>query len=296
MDQVAKISAVVDELERELDEHGRATLSDLMALPSPPSSSNGWLDFGSDAVKGLQRAANDDPGSLVHRIFIARLAKNRLAALTSSALPTELIDRTRSWIDFLSTFLRRPHPTYHFEDEDFIKDYRIVTGLSVPAGAQMIDLSSTAVRRAVPRLFLRSPFRAIKALSGKWLQPHTDSRYTAEFSKEGWDNCYAHMAQLFAADRDLVGMSATSWFYDPAIARLSPRLAYLADVPMQWGAVRTPLKVTEFDRVSATSTSPTRRERFEAGEYQPRGYNILWFRDDLLRWARETATQPRSVL
>ena len=70
-------------------------------------------------------------------------------------------------------------------------------------------------------------------------------------------------------------MAATSGFYDPQLSAISPRLAYLPDLPMQYGARRVAHGTTEFDIKSATATSPTRRELDDQGKYTPICHSIL---------------------
>ncbi|QYU70256.1 hypothetical protein J4558_09120 [Leptolyngbya sp. 15MV] len=84
-------------------------------------------------------------------------------------------------------------------------------------------------------------------------------------------------------------MIATSWFYDPVVSEISPRLAYLRRVPMENGAVAVSHGTTQFDIDSATATSPTRRAMYEDGTYLPQCWSILWPRAAMLAWSRSEA-------
>lgn len=201
-----------------------------------------------------------------------------------------------------------------YGEEPFAKDVRFVLGLSAPAGAQDIDLAwrKDAIgavgraKRAVAgfgRLALAGRYADLPVFLGAgphhpWLQIHTDSRRLEDFHPEGWDQCYYRVADLLRLHPEYAGMVGQSWFYDPAIKVISPRLAYLQDRPMENGAVRIRLGAGPDDIERATRTSSTRRALHEAGLYQPRCWAIYWPRGALLRWAmasRGSTTRERRA-
>ena len=194
--------------------------------------------------------------------------------------------RSLYWLDYLSRFLIEPHDSYCYPNDDFVKDYRFAAAMTVPAGAQIIDIGSKAGTSVAMPLLTKSPLTALKSLTGTWFRVHTEGRYLSEFNEEGWDNCYLCLADLLHKNPNVMGMLATSWFYDPALEKISPRLAYLAQTPRKAGARIIKIGSSEFDRSSATKTSQTRRKLYEAGQYIPTSYTVMWQRNDLINWAQ----------
>ncbi len=83
-------------------------------------------------------------------------------------------------------------------------------------------------------------------------------------------------------------MVGTSWFYDPALPAISPRLAYLQQRPLEAGAflVRHGRGAIYTER--ATLTSETRRKLYEEGKYLPVCFSLVWPRDALIAWAERS--------
>ena len=80
-------------------------------------------------------------------------------------------------------------------------------------------------------------------------------------------------------------MAGTSWFYDPQLETVSPRLSYLRARPIERGAFIVRSGTLPFDIQSATAKSENRRRLYEAGKYIPVAYTLLWPREKLLAWA-----------
>lgn len=185
-----------------------------------------------------------------------------------------------------------------YADEDYAKDVRFVVGASVPAGVQIIDLNdgSPLARRLVRRSALAMRLLAAgdlghaarlagTAQGRSWLQHHTDARYLDEFDEAGWRRFHLIAADLLAARPDAMGLFGASWFYDPQIVAVSPRLAYLQQTPMLHGALQVRLPTTAGQVAHAVHRSPTRQRLYETGEYHPACYALLWPRAELLAWA-----------
>lgn len=81
-----------------------------------------------------------------------------------------------------------------------------------------------------------------------------------------------------------VGAGRDCRFYDPELAVVSPHLCYCRERLLERGAVMIRVGTSAFDIASATARSPTRRKLYEAGEYVPVSYTLLWPRERLLKW------------
>ncbi len=145
------------------------------------------------------------------------------------------------------------------------------------AAAQLID-----VRCGLPRsLLFKGGLAGLPAAAGALLrlggfspyfQIHTHTAYLAEFNEGGWNECYRTCADLYAIHPEALGMFGASWFYDPVIQNVSPRLAYLSEIPIGGGAERLPFaRDGEFVK-DALSTSPSRRKLHAEGKYKPESY------------------------
>lgn len=161
------------------------------------------------------------------------------------------------------------------------------------AGAQLVD-----PRCGVPRSFLvrgsvSQLSRRLKiAISLRGFRPffqiHTHAFMLDAFSETGWEECYRCCAELYDLHPETLGMFGASWFYDPAIEEVSPRLAYLRQTPLENGAHVVFWEDGGSAIHNALATSKSRRELYEAGRYKPTNYMLLWGRERQLHWAQST--------
>lgn len=246
----------------------------------------GFEDVG-DAAKARLETIAVLPGErsgTASQALIAGLAA-RDGARLGDGLPPKVKERSVVALEQLLGWLtEKADAGYGFPDDHFLKDYRFVTGMTVPCGAQVVDLAERPGRKTVLALAPRTPLIAWRALTQPWFRPHTEDRYLVEFNEDGWNRCYAEIGDLLAAMPGVTGMIATSWFYDPALSEISPRLAYLRGVPCDAGAVAVSHGTTNFDIKSSTATSPTRRALYDEGKYMPTCWSILWPREPMLAW------------
>lgn len=192
-----------------------------------------------------------------------------------------------------------------YDADSYAKDVRFVAGMSVPAGAQIVDIAFPQGPRAdLRRLAQMSAMGGRLALAGAglgaaahllrdqglghWVEIHTDSRNLGDFNEPGWDACYRRIADLLALNADLAGMWGASWFYDPQLRQVSPRLAYLQDRPLERGAVAVRLGEGEIHTQRAGQTSPTRAALIASGEYRPVCYALFWPRKAMIAWAAQS--------
>lgn len=264
-----------------------------------------------DAVEAVLREVVDgELSDATRRSVVATLAQHLPRTLDRS-LPRSILELYPRAMSTLANFLENGAP---YDEDLFAKDIRFVSGASAPAGAQAVDVLFSSspiarlgrVRRTVgttARLVLAGDTRRAAGLlagggMGDWLQVHTDTRDVSDFNPDGWDRCYHRIADLLCARPRIAGMLGISWFYDPQLPEISPRLAYLQDRPLQNGAFRVRLKASPLDAERAGAASPTRRRLIEAGAYKPVCYALFWPRRDLLRWARriERATIDTSSI
>lgn len=175
--------------------------------------------------------------------------------------------------------------------DSYARNVAHVTGLFLPAVAQDLDLHG----RLEPRMLLAAALKHRQvSLIARWLRHrvgqrfiefHTDSRHLEHFNAAGRETAFLCAAEVLKRRPDLGGVFGVSWYYDPEVARISPRLAFLQTLPLSAGAFLIPNAPGEIHTTRATLTSPTRRRLYEEGKYLPTCYTMVWPRRPFLAWA-----------
>jgi hypothetical protein len=76
-----------------------------------------------------------------------------------------------------------------------------------------------------------------------------------------------------------------SWWFDPFLESISPKLAFLRKVPQDAGARLFEVPTSEEAVQDAIKLSGERAKLYEAGKYRPKAYLLAWAREDLLGWS-----------
>jgi hypothetical protein len=241
------------------------------------------------------RAEQGLPGEVladVSRLLIAELALSLEQTLSRRNLVPEVMALVAPAASRLLNHLRTAaDASYRYPDDYFVKDLRFVAGMTVPGGAEVLDLRSKAGTRVSAQVLRRQPTLAhLRALltgsrTDPWFRIHTEKRYLRHFHEAGWDAFYRRVAAMLQAHPCVRGVVGTSWFFDPQLDAISPRLSYLRK-PLERGAFLVPGRTSAFDIASATVNSDVRRQLFEQGRYMPVPQTLVWPRGELLRWAR----------
>ena len=137
-------------------------------------------------------------------------------------------------LDRLHGFLSEHRESYDLGDDYFLKDVRFAAGWTVPCGAKVVDLRS---RLSLP-VVLVAPSRdgrpglAVRALRPRqrapWFEHHTESRYLDEFNEAGLESTYRCVASLLRLHREVAGLTAYGWLYDPQLDGDQPAAGLLA--------------------------------------------------------------------
>ncbi len=176
--------------------------------------------------------------------------------------------------------------TWGTESDIYAKDLAQAFTVLVPGGAQLIFERAGFGLREVLRGGAGMAWHLAVRCGGRapFMEIHThDPMAAARFNPAGWDQTYALCAQLAARNPALRGLMGISWFYDPALAELSPRLAYLREVPVAGGARLLAMGSDQGSIDLATATSPSRRAAYAEGRYLPQRYAMIWPRRDLMK-------------
>lgn len=242
------------------------------------------------AEEALRDAFGDALGDDHRRALIALWALETPVRLPEADMPGAVLELWPEWIGRMADFLTAAADPY---DRDFwAKDVRLSLVLSVPgARTQMIDLSSPMGPGQVLRHAREGwgwsvvPAYAAAQAWKPWLEVHTESRELGDFNEAGWDRAWATAAEILKRRPEMAGMLGSSWFYDPPLETISPRLAYLRTNPLSHGAFMVHQGPGEIHTQRAATSSPTRAAMIESGEYTARSWLVAWPRAALIRWA-----------
>jgi len=254
------------------------------------------------AEEALAQAFGEGLTDAHRRALIALWALETPVRLPAADMPPAVLELWPEWIGRMADFLTAAADPY---DRDFwAKDVRLALVLSVPgARTQMIDLSSPMGPGQVLRHAREGwgwsviPAYAAAQAWKPWLEVHTESRELSDFNEAGWDRAWATAAEILKRRPEMAGMLGSSWFYDPPLETISPRLAYLRLNPLKHGAFMVHQGPGEIHTQRAGTSSPTRAAMIESGEYVARSWLVAWPRAALIRWAdaRKAAIEAEAA-
>lgn len=179
--------------------------------------------------------------------------------------------------------------SFYLERTDlFNKDFSLCTEKLVFAKAQLLEFFIKKSPRMFLSnnffLFLKNIFWFVKKFKGKshYIEIHTSDKHLSFFNEGGWLETYRYIDQLLLENKNIRGFIGASWFYDPKLSFISPRLNYLRKFPQENGAYFI-AQFSDNDTIDlATRTSSTRKELFQQGKYIPFKYMMVWERNDIL--------------
>ena len=180
------------------------------------------------------------------------------------------------------------HGHYYPFADAFYKDFSLLRGKSMPVYTGIVDTHGALWRHPLKFGAFSQRIRFVGHLlrmpigNKYYFQHHTHTSLLRRFNQEGWLKTYKLVADLLSVNLDHKGFCGASWFYDPQLDKVSPRLAYLANDPLKYGAERFHLGTDNSG--SALAKSKTRNELFDKGEYVPQSYMLVWHRKPMIRW------------
>jgi len=269
------------------------------AASSARTAARHW-DFlapGSEIDRMLERAFPNFPKD---KIRLRKIAVARLA-LDHFEIPDSVPDCVLSlYPDFLRRLTKSVSETgaKAYEDEYFAKDVRYALGLTLPGGALQFDLEcrigpKLIVRDLAQTWRFRPAYLYLRSHGwGRWYNEHIDLRAMREFNPEGWTAHCILMAAVLRANPGCLGIMGAGWFYDPALAQISPGLAYIHETQTRHGAFLVRIGTAPHHIENALHKSATRRRLYEEGKYMPTCYLCAWPRAALLAWARRAESDP----
>lgn len=226
--------------------------------------------------------------ALLHKIVMLHFIQNPLERVNTITLTSELqFLVANEHHRIMNEFATEPDEFYSIKNDKFLKDLALCTGRLFYAGAPVLEPFSTIPKRLVVSSGPMKTLQVIKAGGfAPYFQVHTSDKHLQEYNEQGWDRCYKRAAQLLELNSQFKGIFGSSWFYDPAIEKISPRISYLRSRQLKGGALSIFMSQDQDSADLATRTSPTRRSLYESGEYIPKKFLLIWPRNELLAWAK----------
>ncbi len=239
----------------------------------------------------VQSNFGDHALALYHKLALASFIKESLVELEHQHLPGHLLQPYFDWFRrIMDDFSREPDDFYDHNKDLFCKDLGVCSMRILPMGSFLIEISGIG-----KRLFFTGDFRQLfnylkyTLFKTKGFKPfysyHMDQRYLKEFNPEGWDQCYLQIAEMLKLNPRIKGTFGVTWFFDPQLEQISPRLSYLRKRPERRGAKIFRVGSSDSDVRLSIMKSPTRRRLYKEGKYKPTGYMLVWPRQDLIAWA-----------
>lgn len=240
--------------------------------------------------------------ALYHKLALACFIRDAKTDLPRMRMPESVLPLYREWFDrVIEDFSGNPDDFYDHEKDLFCKDLGVCSLRMTPVGCEVTETIGLGRRHFFtggPKQFLRYFHYTILKTSG--FHPlyaiHLDMRYLSQFNPEGQDRVYLRIAEMLKLNPRIKGLFGISWFFDPVLEEISPRLTYLRRRPARRGAAIFRAGASERDARLATLKSQTRRRLYREGLYKPTGYMMLWPRKEMIEWAeRHRWTAPGQM-
>jgi len=233
---------------------------------------------------------------LYHKLIIVSLIDKNSIKLHHINMPSSIKELyVKSFGRIVREIEINPDEFYEYPKDKFVKDLNICALKLKPVGPCVIERSelptSFLFKKRLSQ-FIRGLFFIAFQVGGfkPFYQIHTYRSGLAEFNEPEWDRAYLRIADLLKIEARVKGVFGSSWFVDPRLQLISPRLAYLRERFEQNGGEIFYIDSTVEDVRNATLKSPTRRRLYEGGKYIPRKYMRIWPRKQLISWAERYHT------
>ena len=237
------------------------------------------------------------------KLALLRCIDNAFERLRHADMPDCILRLFREWFErVVQDMSSNPDEYYDFGSDGFLKDLAVCCLRMIPIGGAWVVETSGMSRKFLltggVRQFFEAVYFAVCRMKGlkPYYQIHTVDRYIHQFNAGERTKAYQRVASLLARHPDIKGLFAGSWFYDPALRTVSPRLHYIIELQLQHGARVFRLGTHQADIDLALLKSKTRQRLYQAGQYIPTAYLAVWPRRALIRWAEQQQDDSRKAV
>jgi hypothetical protein len=180
---------------------------------------------------------------------------------------------------------------YKPSNDLFLKDLGICRQKLIPVGPRLIELNCGYSRKILLSGGWKQFFKFlyffifIERNNNGFYQTHVHLSLVKHFNPEEIHESYLRIAELLIMNPSVKGLFGASWYYDPALVKVSRHLTYLRTQQEDNGA-------WIFYSEPETSNNPfskskSRKKMFEAGKYQPKIYLCIWPRKSILAYSKK---------
>jgi len=243
-----------------------------------------------EVVNIVNRCSTPDEVANLHKQLLQDLINRGRENSFVNQFPASIEAMYGVEVDRIETLCEKVDDEYFDLGNDlFLKDLAICSRRLLPAGAQLVEISglprTASLKNGLSNFidFWRFVTFVLKGTAPLY-EIHTNLSNLSDFNPEGWDRCYVRIGHLLKLNPSIKGMIGGSWFYDPEIEKISPKLAYLRQRPFEHNA-KFFFANTEGIHSGALAKSDTRRRLYEEGHYIPRAYFMVWARRDLIEFS-----------
>jgi hypothetical protein len=227
--------------------------------------------------------------SLYFKLALCCFMSDSLERLKHENLTDEILDFYHEWFEWvLEDFSKQPDDYYDHRCDSFAIDVMVCSLRNIPiGGAWIVEFRNVGLRPLfcgnVKQFFSYLYFIIFKAHGfSPYVTTHTAGRTLRHFNEHEMNLAYMRIAELMKRNPRIKGFYRRSWFLDPNLEDISPRLGYLRKVPLQNGAKLFAAGTKEGDIKNALAVSRTRRRLYKQGKYLPTGYTVIWPRKEFL--------------
>ncbi len=240
-------------------------------------------------VADVEEKTNAETGKLFLRLVIIQSIIKTIAKRLVVPLPNTLAVNQLRHFERMVGGKNMGDDWLDIDNDLFQKEFGLASERLFAAGSQLLDKNCGIPRSIVfkdgivkspKKLWFFSGLLGFKPL----IQIHTHTFNLDKFNEEGWNECYFGCVELYQVFPQLLGVFGSSWFYDPVVADISPRLKYLQRIPESGGAKFFYYSSGGSAVGLATSTSESRKKMFDEGKYSPKSYMMVWGRQSQVEW------------
>ena len=215
-----------------------------------------------------------------------------LKRLNCNILPSEILRLYHEWFErILGDFSTQPDKYYHYRCLSFAANVKVCSLRYFPVGgAWIVETRSIGLRPFLDggamQFFDYFQYVTLKAGGfSRYYSMHTTPQYIRRFNEREINLAYLRIADLMKTDPGVKGIYNRSWYLDPNIENISPKLTYLRQVPLQNSAKFFAAGTTKDDVKHALTMSFVRQRLHDEGKYTPTAYAFIWPRNTFLDWA-----------
>lgn len=246
-----------------------------------------------DMCNAIVALGGEEALDVYHRLVLLELMGRFDQRASRYGLPSWLEGSVKACFQSIMRDVQKPRPRrFLLSKRDFLLDLGICRGKLWPCGAELVESGcSLNLRWLLQKREMAQSIRALMHVgfsvrgTTPVLASHFDKRRPEAFSPEGYRQLYLTIARLLREMPDHLGFLSSSWWHDPAVGRISPKLSFLNSLPLSGGARIYRIGTDETAVSTALRLSKERKEAYRKGIYHPTYYHLIWARRRLLNWA-----------